>query len=198
LLRLGDSSNSSNRRLVICSSAIRRQGFELLGNKDSLQQQLGGIYALEGVMKNAEQYYGPVLDALCALVRDSTKTETSKGPPATDIQAALTVIGRRTVIGEEKPNLTNAHIPSADLGDAKLSGALRNGRISRISGQTTNSGGLASGTWRVLQRGNPSRFSLAGRSALPIQRHQQGGGLPCLRPQAYHPDRLPRLDGVTP
>ena len=27
------------------------------------------------------------------------------------------------MIGEEKPILTNAHIPSADLGDAKLSGA---------------------------------------------------------------------------
>ena len=100
------------------------KGFELLGNKDSHQQRLGGIYALEDVMKNSEQYYGPVLDALCAFVRDSTKTETSKGPPATDIQAVLTVIGRRTVIGEGKPNLTNAHIPSADLGDAKLSGAL--------------------------------------------------------------------------
>jgi len=35
---------------------------------------------------------------------------------------------------------------------------------------------------------------LAGRSALPIQRHQQGGCLPHPRPQVHHPDRLPRLD----
>ena len=45
-------------------------------------------------------------------------------------------------------------------------------------GQTTNLGALASGIGRVPQRGNPSRFSLAGRSALPIQRHQQGSAVP--------------------
>src|SRR5215469_10023053 len=36
--------------------------FELLGNKDNqIQQQLGGIYALEGVMNKSEEYYKPVL-----------------------------------------------------------------------------------------------------------------------------------------
>ena len=47
---------------------------------------------------------------------------------------------------------------------------------------------------RVPERRNPSRFSVAGRSALQIQRRQQGGGLPHLRPQSQHPDRLPGLD----
>ena len=57
--------------------------------------RLGGIYALEGVMNTSEQYHQPVLEALCAFVRDSTKPSTGEEPPATDLQAALTVISRR-------------------------------------------------------------------------------------------------------
>jgi hypothetical protein len=62
------------------------KGFELLGNKDKqIQQRLGGIYALEGVMNTSKEYYQPVLEALSAFVRDSTRDATGDGPPATDI-----------------------------------------------------------------------------------------------------------------
>src|SRR4051812_19932738 len=68
--------------------------------------RLGGIYALEGVMNDSEQYYRSVLEALSAFVREGTKCQsdanrdTKPNPcsgvaPATDIQAAVTVIGRR-------------------------------------------------------------------------------------------------------
>jgi uncharacterized protein YjbI with pentapeptide repeats len=77
--------------------------------------RLGGIYALEGVMNTSEQYRQPVLEALCAFVRDRTKTETGDEPPAADIQAALTVIVRRAPIGAGVPDLANAHIPKAFL-----------------------------------------------------------------------------------
>ena len=72
-------------------------------------------------MNTSEEYHKPVLEALSAFVRDSTRTETGDGPPATDIQAALTVIGRRTEIGTGTPNLANAHIPKADLSNAEVS-----------------------------------------------------------------------------
>ena len=85
------------------------KGFEQLGS-DRVVVRLGGIYALEGVMNTSEQYHRPVLEALSAFVRDGTRTETGDGPPAIDIQAALTVIGRR--VG---PDLTATHIPMADL-----------------------------------------------------------------------------------
>jgi hypothetical protein len=50
---------------VICSSAIRSQkGSNKLGNEKSVMMRLGGIYALEGVMNNSEQYHEPVLEAL--------------------------------------------------------------------------------------------------------------------------------------
>jgi uncharacterized protein YjbI with pentapeptide repeats len=101
------------------------KGFEQLASKDTVMQ-LGGIYALEGVMKASEQYHQPVLEALCAFVRDRTKAETDDGPPATEIQAALTVIGRRLAIEEGRelsPDLSNAHIPKVDLHNANLTDA---------------------------------------------------------------------------
>jgi len=130
------------------------KGFELLGNKDNQpQQRLGGIYALEGVMNGSKQYSRPVLEALCAFVRDETqaklaatrarnattagatprdsrnrsravtKTDTEPEPPASDIQAALTVIGRRVAREDAVPHFHNAHIPKADLTGAYMMGA---------------------------------------------------------------------------
>jgi len=46
-------------------------------------------------MNNSEDYHQPVLEALSAFVRRGTETATGEGPPTEDIQAALTVIGRR-------------------------------------------------------------------------------------------------------
>jgi uncharacterized protein YjbI with pentapeptide repeats len=104
------------------------KGFELLGNPNNqIQQRLGGIYALEGVMNTSEQYHQPVLEALSAFVRDGTRNVTGNGPLATDVQAALTVIGRRVAIGTGRPDLANAHIPKAQLNGAHLSGAVLSG-----------------------------------------------------------------------
>jgi hypothetical protein len=115
-LQLSQQQQAS-RDLLISTQVSK--GFEQLGS-DKPVVQLGGIYALEGVMKTSEQYHQPVLEALCAFVRDRTKTDTGDGPPVTEIQAALTVIGRRKVIGREGPDLSNAHIPQARLRDADL------------------------------------------------------------------------------
>ena len=109
---------------VLISNQVAK-GFELLGNKDKEpMQRLGGIYALEGVMNNSEDYHQPVLEALSAFVRVETKTETGEGPPADDIQAALTVITRRKSGFKELPLfLGKAHIPKADLGGTNLTRA---------------------------------------------------------------------------
>jgi hypothetical protein len=92
----------ASRDLLISNQVAK--GFEQLGSDKTLVR-LGGIYALEGVMNNSEQYHQPVLEALTAFVRDGTRTETGDGPPTTDIQAALTVIGRRKAIGMGCPIL---------------------------------------------------------------------------------------------
>jgi hypothetical protein len=112
----------ASHELLISNQVAK--GFEQLGS-GKLVVRLGGIYALEGVMNTSEQYHQPVLEALSAFVRDGTRTETGDGPPTTDIQAALTVIGRRAAIGTGVPNLVNAHsgayLMEANLIDAYLS-----------------------------------------------------------------------------
>ena len=118
-LQLSQQQKASHELLI--SNQVSK-GFEQLGSgKPAIR--LGGIYALEGVMNTSEEYHKPVLEALSAFVRDGTRTGTGDGPPATDIQAALTVIGRRTAIGPGTPNLANAYIPKADLSNAELSRA---------------------------------------------------------------------------
>jgi hypothetical protein len=97
------------------------KGFEQLG-ADKLATRLGGIYGLEGVMNTSGEYQQPVLDALCAFVRESTKDKNDNEQPSPDIQATLTVIGRRANRAGHV-NLTGAKIPKADLQDADFSGA---------------------------------------------------------------------------
>jgi uncharacterized protein YjbI with pentapeptide repeats len=119
----------ASRDLLI--SNLISKGFEQLGS-DKIIVRLGGIYALEGVMNTSEEYHQPVLEALSAFVRDGTRTFTGDGPPATEIQAALTVIGRRKATGFRRAvglglevetdnlDLSRAHIPRAYLGQGYL------------------------------------------------------------------------------
>src|ERR1700730_100165 len=109
-------------RDLLISNQVSK-GFEQLAS-DKTARRLGGIYALEGVMNTSErpeQYRGPVLEALCAFVREYTIGKTVSEKPAIDIQVALTVIGRRK--GPELPDLAKANIPGANLSRANLGGA---------------------------------------------------------------------------
>jgi uncharacterized protein YjbI with pentapeptide repeats len=129
------------------------KGFEQLAS-DKITERLGGIYALEGVINTSIEYHQPVLEALCAFVRENTTRQ--KGPLTVmlealsaaqrggtagdanitlpnDIQAALTVIGRRKRSSEDvdlfsgrllfRLDLNGAHIPGANLNGAHLNGA---------------------------------------------------------------------------
>ena len=109
-------------RDLLISNQVSK-GFEQLAS-DKTAMRLGGIYALEGVMnasERPEQYRGPVLEMLCAFVREYTIGKTVFEKPAIDVQAALTVIGRRK--GQELPDLAKVNIPGANLSRANLRGA---------------------------------------------------------------------------
>jgi uncharacterized protein YjbI with pentapeptide repeats len=97
------------------------KGFEQLAG-DKVAMRLGGIYDLEGVMNASAQYHQPVLEALCAFVRDNTTGKTVGQGPTIDIQAALTVIGRR-VDGRGRLDLSLANLPGVNLIGADLTGA---------------------------------------------------------------------------
>jgi uncharacterized protein YjbI with pentapeptide repeats len=127
------NSLKASQDLLISNQVAK--GFEQLAGKE-MTMRLGGIYGLEGVMKASPDYRQPVLEALCAFVREGTvgKVVSEEGP-ATDIRAVLTVIRRRTPNeGEASKDLQGVRIPRADLNFANLSGAHLGGADLRGAG----------------------------------------------------------------
>jgi Pentapeptide repeats (8 copies) len=107
-------------------------------------------------MNTSQQYRVPVLEALCAFVRVGTIGMIVEKAPTTDIQAALTVIGRRKP-GPGGISLTNANIPGANLTAADLSDAfLISANLSRAGLHNTNLSGA------FLYNANLSGASLSG------------------------------------
>lgn len=64
-----------------------------------LEVRLGAVYALERIARDSEEDYWPVIEILTAYVRENAprqqNDEGAKPHPRADIQAILTVIGRR-------------------------------------------------------------------------------------------------------
>lgn len=115
------------------------QAIDQLG-KDNLELRLGGVYALERLAQGSEADYWPVMEILTTYVRERAPWKESRHPNeeppaqrlAADIQAALTVLGRRERMyknGEDvrldlrETDLRRAHLYGAHLEGAILSGA---------------------------------------------------------------------------
>lgn len=112
---------------------------------DKLEIRLGGMYALERIARDSPKDHWTVMEILSAYIREnakkkqeiaennSNKTANDKAGEAkrnkeitTDIQAALTIIGRRKIEQDskkEKINLSRANLSEANLSEANLSGA---------------------------------------------------------------------------
>jgi hypothetical protein len=93
------------------------KGFEQLAS-DKITERLGGIYALEFVMNNSEQYHQPVLEALCAFVSESTTRQ--KGPLTVLLEALFAAPREGTAEHAEK-KATERH-PSRAHGDRTAKG----------------------------------------------------------------------------
>jgi len=131
--------------------AINQLAASYTSGKKRLEIRVGGIYALEGIARESSEYYWPVMEILTAYVRENASwQETIQEPvdrlkvvgkePKTDtlytiypklpadIQALLTVIGRRELSyldGEEhRINLAHTNLHGAMLMGANLRGAL--------------------------------------------------------------------------
>nr|MDT0663846.1 pentapeptide repeat-containing protein [Micromonospora sp. DSM 115978] len=117
----------------------------LLGS-DTLDVRLGGLYALERIAIDSPDDHRIVVEVLSAFVREHARPP-APGPartppphaqdqrPATDVQTALTVLGRLpTREGIPRADLADAHLPGSRLDGANLSGA----RLSRtdLAGST--------------------------------------------------------------
>ena len=113
---------------------------------DKLTERLGGIYALEHLMAESERDHPTVVEVLAAFIREQTRevapdpedlNELTGPPPATDVQAAFTVLGRRPYrLGESAFNLSGArlyeikahrlHLSGTNFSGAHLQGAVLN------------------------------------------------------------------------
>jgi hypothetical protein len=90
---------------------------------NKMEERIGGIYALGGVMHNSPQDQPTVIDVLTAFVRDGPPRSDNSNPPP-DIQAALTVIAYRNPKWDRgRINLYNAYLYNAEMNYAHLAGA---------------------------------------------------------------------------
>jgi hypothetical protein len=120
------------------------KAIEQLGS-EKLDIRIGGIYALERVARDSARDHPVVMEVLATFIREHSRArEIPAGDEATsvqhiqaDIQAALTVIGRREPQDTGRinlarsnlagANLTRARLPDADLHGANLTGAYLGG-----------------------------------------------------------------------
>jgi uncharacterized protein YjbI with pentapeptide repeats len=122
------------------------KAIEQLGHMTAIDVRLGGIYALERIARDSKHDHPQVIEVLTAYIREhasrgtaaagtstrpdepSTTTDTPSVYPraalATDVQAALTVLGRRTLQHEKDSepalNLVGAQLTKANLAEASL------------------------------------------------------------------------------
>lgn len=96
---------------------------------DHLQGRVGAVYALEQLARDSPGDHWTIMEVLTAFIRTTTPQPTPAGPPGgrgvcpehitADIQAALTVLGRRDYRRENsvihKINLSNLCLRGADL-----------------------------------------------------------------------------------
>jgi hypothetical protein len=95
---------------------------------DELDVRIGGIYALERIARDSRRDHPTIMEVLAAFVRDHSgeqwpPAEPSAEPPERttrpDVQAAATVIGRRTAGYDSRPiSVDGAHLTKADLAGA--------------------------------------------------------------------------------
>jgi uncharacterized protein YjbI with pentapeptide repeats len=129
------------------------RAIEQLGNEESLDVRLGGIYALERLARDSPTDHGTIMEVLTAFLREHGP-ESAQGKQATpaakpggngeasppdgdgqeeaerslqaDSQAVATVLGRRhrEYDQEDRLNLDRAHLEGATLTGAHLEGAM--------------------------------------------------------------------------
>ncbi len=116
---------------------------EQLGSQD-IHVRVGAIYSVEHIAKDSPKDHWTVMEVLTAYVRDKSPlpknwAETAPGKRqllphvATDVQSALTVIGRRETKNE--PEKKNLDLSSINLCGVKLSGV----NLNRTNSNRTNS-----------------------------------------------------------
>lgn len=147
-LYITNEANREQQRLAEQGQITERftTAVEQLGQPgpEKIDVRLGAIYALERIMRDSTVDYPAVVQVLAAFVRVHAPASTPSpippaglaepappSPPPVDIQAVLTVLGRRDTnqdkVGDRlslaRTNLKGVNLRQADLHGADLSGA---------------------------------------------------------------------------
>ncbi len=109
------------------------RAIEQLGQRERVEIRLGGIYALERIARDSEKDHWTIMEVLTAYLRQhvARRDDAPESAPtkavAIDVQAILTVIGRRRIefdpIEGRRLDLTWTNLFGADLFGTNLSGA---------------------------------------------------------------------------
>jgi hypothetical protein len=110
------------------------RAIEQLGSDKGIDVRIGGIYALERIARDSPRDHPTIMEVLAAFIREHSgdpRRDSERQPNSTrpDVQAAATVIGRRTVPDNSGPVnlefaiLKGVHLNGADLAGANLSAA---------------------------------------------------------------------------
>lgn len=100
---------------------------------ENLDVRIGGIYALERIARDSARDHSTILEVLAAFIREHSHEqwpplepggEKQKRSTRPDIQAALSVIGRRDIRREFHYNMTRIDLIGADLTGVKFYGNL--------------------------------------------------------------------------
>jgi hypothetical protein len=184
------------------------KAIEPLGD-DGLTIRLVGIYALERIAVDSERDHPTFVEVLSAFVRESAAAPPpddgpeQKPKPATDVQAALTVLGRLPKRANvSRGDLSGAQLAGTDLAGAHLNGADLTGPAHR--GEPGRRPAQRGGPGRRLaqqdgpdrrpaQRGGPGRRPA--RRGEPGWRGARRGGLGRCGPQRGEPGRRPARRG---
>ncbi len=143
-LLYADRADGNQRQLLVESQLAGRftAAVDQLGQEgpDKLQTRLGGVYTLERVMQASADDRRAVVEILAAFVRTHASDASAQASapagsapasapasrpgtlrqPAADVQAALTVLGRRPGPPLISVDIRGAYLPGADLVAANL------------------------------------------------------------------------------
>ena len=134
LEKTSSKTEATQERLISGSffSAIDQLGSE------HIETRLGAIYTLGKIAKDSPSQYWTVMEILAAFIRENAAIKDEEEyiheeslKPATDIQAALTIIGRRDapkdpenlILDLSHTDIKGADLTKADLGSVDFSGA---------------------------------------------------------------------------
>ena len=108
------------------------QAIDQLGS-ESLEIRLGAIYSLERTAREDRDYHWPIMEVLTTYVRThaglnpNREQEVDEPPLEPDVQAILTIIGRRSIYHGDVEfgaiDLREANLRRADLKEANFQGA---------------------------------------------------------------------------